>query len=195
MPDQRPGGLLADRNRSVLVVVDFQEKFRSVIHEADAVLGNLVRLVQAATILRVPILVTEQYPAGLGRTVPDLRQVLGDTEYIEKTTFGCFGEPKFIGRLEGLEVDTLVVAGIEAHVCVAQTALQAIEHGYRVHAVADAIGSRAPDCARIGLDRMRQSGVMVSCTEMTLFEWLGKAGSPEFKEVQRLIKEQPTLKG
>jgi nicotinamidase-related amidase len=187
VPEREKGSRLAKRDRTAFLVVDFQEKFMPVIPEAEAILAHLVRICRAARILRVPLLVTEQYPKGLGQTVPELWPYLDGVERIEKVCFSCFGEPKFTGMLEGLKVDTLILAGIEAHVCVAQTAFDAIEAGYQVHILEDAVGSRDPRNARIALDRLREAGAVISSTEMALFELLGRAGTPEFKEIQQLV--------
>ena len=179
---------MAEREGSAILIVDCQEKFRPVIPGLDRIVENLVLLIRAARVLRVPILVTEQYPKGLGSTLPELTSHLDGIKVIEKTSFSCFGEPKFIGRLRGMRVRTLIVGGLEAHICVAQTALHALQMGYRVHILADAVGARNDGSVRVAFDRLKMSGATVSSVEMALFELLGRAGTPEFKEIQSMLK-------
>lgn len=188
MPEHTHKGGIAGRERTAILVIDFQEKLVPVIPDAVMIQANLVILAKAAGILGVPLLVTEQYPKGLGSTVPALAEELGEVARIEKTSFSCFGEPFFVDNLRRTGVDTLILGGVEAHVCVAQTALEALDAGYKVHILADAVGSRNPEHAKIALERLRDAGGQISCTEMALFELLGKAGTPEFKQIQSLIK-------
>ncbi len=179
---------LADRKRICLLVVDLQESLRRAVAEADRTVENCARLAAGARILGVPALVTTQYAARLGATVPQVAEALGEFEPLDKMTFSCCGAPGFLGRLAGLGRDTLVVCGVEAHVCVLQTALDLLGHGYRVHVVADAVASRAPENRVLALERMRAAGAVVSSTEMVLFELLREAGTPEFRAVQALVK-------
>jgi len=188
VPDRCGAGILAERDRSVFLVVDFQEKLVPHVADAQDILANLIRLCRAAEILRIPLLVTEQNPGGLGPTVAELEPHIRGVERIEKMTFSCFGEPRFLKRLEELNVDTLLIGGIEAHVCVAQTALHAILRGFQVHILVDAVGSRNPTVARIAVSRLKEAGAIVTCTEMALFELMGRAGTPEFKEILKLVK-------
>ena len=188
MPEQAHQGGILERECTAILVIDFQERFLPVIPDAEKIQANLVLLAKAARILNIPLLVTEQYPKGLGPTVTALAAELGSAQRIEKTSFSCFGEDAFADNLGRTGVDTLILGGVEAHVCVAQTALGALDKGYRVHILADAVGSRNPEHARIALERLRDAGAVISCTEMALFELLGKAGTPEFKQIQSLIK-------
>lgn len=188
MPDQKTRCSLAQRSQTVLLVVDFQEKFRPVIANFGGILEKLILATRSAGILKVPIMVTEQYPKGLGTTVEELQPFLAGVERITKTDFSCFKEGRFLEELRKVQVDTLILGGVEAHVCVAQTALHAVSEGYQVHVLEDAVGSRNPEHAGIALKRLREAGVVISCTEMAVFELLGCAGTLEFKEVQKLIK-------
>jgi nicotinamidase-related amidase len=172
-------GLLS-RDRTALVVVDVQEGFRS--YDAFAgVAGACAKLVQAARILGVPIIVSEQYPKGLGHTAPEVG--LQDEPRIEKTVFSAV-------RADGFDLDgaeQAIVCGIEAHVCVSQTVHDLLDDGIEVHVPADAVGSRHElDCQR-GLERMELAGAVVGTVEAALFELLERAGTPEFKAVQKLI--------
>ena len=188
MPDRSARKNVAERESSAFAIVDFQERLVPHIAGHENILANLIRICRGAEILKVPLVVTEQNPKGLGPTVPELNELVEGTKKIEKMTFSCFGEPKFSGRLKGLNVRTLLIGGIEAHVCVAQTALGAISEGFSVHVLVDAIGSRNPANVVTAIDRLREAGAVISSTEMALFELLGRAGTSEFKEVQKLIK-------
>lgn len=174
--------------QTALLIIDVQEKLLPAIFQRERVERNAATLIRAARVLNIPVVVTEQYPAGLGPTAGPLRAVLGDAPVIEKMTFSIFGEPEFVDALGGLHRRTLLVAGIEAHVCVTQSVLDALTAGYTVHVAADATSSRTEANLRFGLDRMRTAGAVVSCTEMALFELLRVAGTPAFKEVLKLIK-------
>jgi len=176
------------RQDAALLVVDVQEKLLPSIFEEERVRGNTLALVRAAQVLGVPVLVTEQYPKGLGKTATDVAEALAGVAAIEKLTFSTFGEPAFVEALKALGRRTLIVVGIEAHVCINQSVLDALSAGYQVHVLADAVSSRTEANWRLGLARMQQAGAVVSSTEMALFELLHVAGTPEFKEVLRLIK-------
>lgn len=158
------------------------------IHGADRVVRNAGTLVRAAGALAVPVLVSEQYPKGLGATVAELRDVLPDDSVIEKITFSCAGEPVFMERLAALRRDRVVLVGAEAHVCVMQTALGLTAAGYKVVLVADAVASRDPANADLAIARLRGHGVEIAGTEMLVFEWMERAGTPTFKSLLPLIK-------
>ncbi len=172
----------------VLIVVDVQEKLLPLVHGWRSVLVNIVKLVKAAKILRIPIVATEQYPKGLGRMVKELSELL-EAQPLEKTTFSCFGAPGFEEEIRRLSARELIIAGIEAHVCILQTALDALRRGYRVVVPADAVGSRRELDWRIALERMRAWGVDVVTAEMLIFELLRDAARPEFKDILKLVKE------
>jgi nicotinamidase-related amidase len=172
-------GLLS-RDRAALVVVDVQESFRPYA-SFEAVAGACAKLLQAARILEVPALVSEQYPKGLGPTAHEVG--LLDEPRIEKTVFSAV-------RAEGFDIDgrgQALVCGIEAHVCVSQTVHDLLARGIEVHVPADAVGSRHAIDYERGLERMQRAGAVVTTVEAALFELLERAGTPEFKEVQKLI--------
>lgn len=174
---------------SVLVVVDVQERLLPAIHDSDRVVRNTGMLLKGAAALSVPVLVTEQYPRGLGPTVEAVRAHLpADTPVIEKITFGSTGEPAFNAAIDGLKRRQIVLCGTEAHVCVLQTALGLRQQGHAVYLVADAVSSRTPANHTAALERMRAAGVTVVTTEMVLFEWMERAGTPVFKVVSALVK-------
>jgi nicotinamidase-related amidase len=171
---------LLERDRAALIVVDVQEGFRPYPVFSE-VADSCAKLMQAARILEVPRLVTEQYPKGLGRTAPEVG--LQDEPRIEKTVFSAARAEGF--DLEGRE--QAIVCGIEAHVCVSQTVHDLLGQGIEVHVPADAVGSRHDVDYNRGLERMERAGAVVSTVEASLFELLERAGTPEFKAIQKLI--------
>jgi nicotinamidase-related amidase len=171
---------LLERGRAALVVVDVQEGFRPYAAFED-VAGGCAKLVRAAHILELPTLVSEQYPKGLGRTAPELG--LTDERPIEKTVFSAVRADGF--DLRGRE--QAIVCGIETHVCVSQTAHDLLDRGVEVHVPADAVGSRHAIDYERGLERLQRAGAIVTTVEAALFELLERAGTPEFKAVQKLI--------
>lgn len=179
---------LARREKSCLLVVDVQERVLRALCDPARVAENCRRLVAGARILGVPILVTTQNAPRLGPTLPELAEALGEFESFDKISFSCCDAEGFMDRLDALEKDTIIVCGMEAHVCVLQTVLDLVENGYRVHVVADAVSSRAPENRQAALEKMRQAGAIVSTTEIVLFELLRRAGTAEFKAVQALVK-------
>ncbi|HEY5999736.1 MAG TPA: hydrolase [bacterium] len=177
-----------DREDAVLLVVDIQERLAAAMAEREKVVANAGHLVAAAKLLDVPVLHTEQYPRGLGPTVPELREALGPALPVEKLTFDCCGEPSFTPALEAAGCSTVIVCGMETHICVLQTVLGLLAQGLAVHVVADAACSRNPDNARVALELMRDAGAVVTCTETVLFQLLVRAGTPQFKAIQARIK-------
>ena len=174
---------LLSAGNAMLVVIDFQAKLMPAIHDGEAVLLNAGRLAEAARLLDVPAVLTEQYPRGLGATVPALADV---ASAVTKMSFDACAEPAFLEAVTGDR--ELVVCGCEAHVCVGQTVLTLLEHRRRVVVVADAIGSRAPRSREIALQRMASHGAEIVTTEMVLFEWLRSAEHPQFRTVSKLIR-------
>jgi nicotinamidase-related amidase len=170
---------------AVLVMIDFQERLVPAMAEKERLMENTIRLARVSRILGIPVLVTEQQK--LGATVPELREALGAPDPVSKVEFGCFSSQGFTERVKALKRNTLILAGIEAHICVAQTALQAVPY-YRVHVVADAVSSRVLQNRDIALRRMEQAGVVLTSTEMVIYELLGKAGTDAFREVLKLVK-------
>ncbi len=180
--------MLIRREQSLLLIVDIQEKLAPAILNADQAIANTAKLIQAAKHLAVPMLASEQYPKGLGLTVPSLRNLLSDEMIFEKSHFSCMTEPRFSDHLKKASRTQIIVCGMEAHVCVLQTALDLQAAGYSAMVVADGVSSRRQESCELGLARMRAAGVTVVSTEMVLFEWIGQAGSVEFKALLPLIK-------
>jgi nicotinamidase-related amidase len=176
------------RSNTALLVVDFQEKLLPAIHERERVVQNAVRLVKGAGVFGLPVLVTEQYRKGLGLTVPELATAVPGFAPIEKLAFSACGAPAIVGALAAQRIRTVLLCGIEAHVCVCQTALDLLERSLAVFVASDAISSRTPENRRAGIDRMCSAGAVMVSTEMALFELLGQAGTDEFKQVLTLVK-------
>lgn len=180
------------RNMSQVLIVDIQDKVIAPIASKQAIVENTSRLIKAADILNIPISVSEQYPQGLGATVKDLSSIFpSQTAVFEKLHFSCMREDSIRHHIQDhrdMARGQVVVAGIEAHVCVLQTVLDLIADGFEVFVVADATGSRAETSHSLAMRRMDRAGAFIADVEMVLFEWLERAGTPEFKPVQALIK-------
>lgn len=179
--------MLLDADRSQLLVVDVQARLLPAMSEPEAVLASGRILLAAAGELGLPVTVSEQYPAGLGQTVPEFVPPPG-TEVLAKTEFSCLRNRAIAERLAGLDRPQLVVLGIEAHVCVLQTVVQAVAEGFTPCVVADGIASRRRENRDLGLARMRAAGATVISTEMAVFEWLGSASAPAFRTLSRLVR-------
>lgn len=174
---------------AVLLLVDMQERLQPAIHGDARLRAKAAALAEGARLLEVPIVVTEQYPKGLGPTVPELQgAVKAAGGALEKTSFACTDDAGVRARLEALGRRTVLLAGVEAHICVLQTAMALQAAGYRVQVVEDAVGSRSPDDKAAGLARLRMEGVEPSTVEMALFEMMGGSRHPRFKDVQALIR-------
>jgi nicotinamidase-related amidase len=174
----------------VLVVVDIQERLFNAMdaERRDDMVANVKILVSAAHRLGVPVLVTEQYPKGLGRTLPEVKTLLAETPPFEKTAFSCAGADGFMDRLRGLGADQVILTGIEAHVCVLLTALDLLGRGLKVSIVADAVCSRRAVNLDIGLAQARQAGAVITATETVVFQLLGSADSDAFRELSKLLR-------
>jgi len=173
-----------------LIVVDIQEKLLPPIFEKERLVKNSQLLIRLAGILKIPALVSTQYARGLGNTIPEIASLLPETEPIDKQMFSCFGSDVFcslIKRLPGHR-NTVMLCGMESHICVTQTALGALREGYVVHVASDAVRSRTEWNWKIGLERMRAAGAVLSSTEMIIYELLRSSGSPAFKELLPYLK-------
>ncbi len=175
-------------NASCLLIVDVQERLIPVVHSPRSVIVGCATLMQAANIIGCPIVVSEQYVRGLGPTVGNLRSLAPQDSCLEKTSFSCASDESIMTRLSSFGRRQVVMAGIETHVCVLQSALGLRENGFEVFVVAEACSSRRPESERAALARMVMCGVHVVTTEMVFFEWLGSKNHPAFKEVQQLVK-------
>ncbi len=173
----------------VLVLVDVQERLMPVMAEKESVLKKAGILLGGAGVMGWDVVATEQYPRGLGATLPEIKSLLPeDQKYIAKTAFSCFGEAAFREELERKDRQTLVLLGVESHVCVYQTALDALSRDYEVIVAADAVSSRDPRNRDLALAQLRHAGAEVIPVESILFKFVGDAGSPFFKAVSALVK-------
>jgi nicotinamidase-related amidase len=180
---------LLDRRRTALAVIDMQEAFRPIIGDFVETAQYVALMVQACKILNVPIIITEQYPKGLGRTVAEIAEHLpAATTPIEKLSFSACGVQEFDTQLRERHAEQVLVCGIEAHICVSQTAHDLLQLGYQVHLLSDAITARLLRNREIALQKLTRSGAILSSLEMAMFELCGGAGTPEFKQVQNLVK-------
>jgi nicotinamidase-related amidase len=179
---------LLDRSRAALAVIDMQEAFGKIIPDFDDMVERIALTVQACGLLKLPIVITEQYPKGLGRTVSAIAGRLPeDSTPIEKLSFSACGAREFDTRLRERHVEQVMLCGIEAHICVSQTAHDLLQNGYQVHLLSDAVSTRLARNRELAIDRMAKAGAIISSIEMALFE-LCPAGTPEFKQMQGLVK-------
>jgi isochorismate hydrolase len=176
---------LLNKDDSILVLIDMQERLIPVISEKEKVLENVVKLIRFSHIIGIPVVLTEQQK--LGPTHPEIRKELMGVRPIPKIEFDCFGSNAFREHIEQINRNSLIIAGIEAHICVAQTAVHAVSD-YTAHVVSDAIASRSPKNVTVALQRMQQCGVTITSTEMVMYELMGKAGTDTFREVLHLVK-------
>ncbi len=174
---------------TLLLVIDVQEKLFRVIHEKEQLLSNLQRLAKGCCLLGIPVLTTEQNPAGLGPTVPELAALMPEAEKVIKYSFSCCAETGFSEKLKATSRSQILICGIESHICVYQTAMDLIDAGFEVQVVSDAVSSRAFQNKELALRRLVAEGVKITGVEMALFELLRTAKSNRFREVSALVKE------
>jgi nicotinamidase-related amidase len=179
-----------EAERCALLVVDIQEKLLPPIFQKDQLVRNAKLLIRAAEALKIPAVVSTQYAKGLGPTVPEIASLLPETDAIDKDRFSCFGSDMFCSLLKRLpgNRNTLLLCGMESHICVMQTALAALREGYIVHVASDAVSSRTEWNWKIGLERMRAAGAVISSTEMMIYELMRASSSPAFKEMLPHLK-------
>jgi nicotinamidase-related amidase len=180
---------ILEKERAVLVIVDVQEAFRRVISDFSPVVGKVCTAIQGGAILGMPIIVTEQYPKGLGHTVEEISLVLPDrTQRFEKSAFGILGDDMTTEHLASLKRKQVVICGLETHVCVSQSCLQLLDAGYEVFLLEDAVASRFESDKATAINRLRSAGVLITTVEAILFEGMRDSKHPNFKEIQGLIK-------
>lgn len=176
------------KDRTAIVLIDYQEKLLAAMHNTEEIIKLVLPFANFISNLKIPVIITEQNPEGIGSTVPEVREGLPGAKVIKKLSFSCFSCLDFVQALEIHSPRNLVIGGIETHVCIEQTALDAIERGFCVHVVADICSSRRQVHHEIGVSKMRDAGAIVTSTESVIFEILERAGTPIFKETLRLIK-------
>jgi nicotinamidase-related amidase len=179
-----------DPDRCALIVIDIQEKLLPPIFAKERLVRNAQLLIRLAGILKMPTLMSTQYSKGLGNAIPEITSMIPDVEPLEKVAFSCFGSDVFCSALKRIpgNRNTVLLCGMETHICVAQTALAALREGYLVHVAADAVSSRTELNWKIGLDRMRAAGAVISSAEMMIYETLRSSGTSEFKDMLKHLK-------
>jgi nicotinamidase-related amidase len=179
-----------DAEQCALVVIDIQEKLLPAVQRREELVRNSRLLIRLVTVLKIPVLLTTQYARGLGATVAEIAELLPHIHAIDKMEFGCFGREEFRCALRELpgQRTTLLLCGMESHICVMQTALAALENGYMVHVVSDAVSSRSEPNWQLGMRRMEAAGCVISSTEMMMYELLQRSGTAHFKEMLPFIK-------
>jgi len=173
-----------------LLVIDIQEKLLPPIHERERLVRNSQLLIRLAKILHMPVIASTQYAKGLGNTVPDVASLLPNGDVVDKLQFSCFGSDVFCSLVKNLpgQRNTMLLCGMETHICVMQTALAALRNGYLVHVASDAVSSRSEWNWKVGLERMRAAGAIISSTEMMIYELLRASGTAAFKEILPHLK-------
>ncbi len=179
---------MLNAENTLVLIIDIQDKLVAALNK-NIIVQNAVKVASAANLLNIPVLLTEQYPKGLGNTVLELKNVLPEnSEIVEKTYFNALLEDGMLEKIKSYGKKQIVLFGIETHICVYQTASALVEEGFEVYVIKDACASRNKYEFKEGIEAMRSNGVKISCVEIALFEWLKGAKNPKFKEVQSLIK-------
>jgi len=175
------------KNNCLLLVVDVQEKFRPAIHGIDIIINNISKLIKVFRLLKIPIMVTEQYPKGLGETVIELDCMIKNKK-IEKVEFSCFDNKEFQKTIKKPNKKNIIIAGIEAHVCVLKTILDGVKNNYNMHMVVDAVSSRKIFDRDIAIKRAEQSNAFITTTEAIIFQLINSSKDEDFKEISNIIK-------
>ena len=183
-----PDKFFLHKQDAILVIIDIQERLAAVMGERQKVITNCLHLINAAGLLQIPVLITEQYPKGLAPTVNEIKDTSEINETIEKIAFNACKEPNFITRISSSGRNKIILTGMETHICVLQTCLGLLEMGYSVNVANDAVCSRTTENYKTGIEFMRDAGAVITCTETILFQLLEKAGTEEFKNISKRIK-------
>lgn len=179
---------MPDIQNCCLVVVDIQGKLAQLMHGKQSLFKNIQILIKSAKILNIPIIWCQQCPKSLGPTTPAIAELLADNEPIDKAGFSCCSQKQFNSNLIDLGRGQILLCGIETHVCIYQTAVDLHRKGYEVEVIADAVSSRTTENKQIAIDKMAVKGIGISSTEMVIFELLGTAEHPNFKQIAKLVK-------
>lgn len=179
---------LMNKNDTLFIVVDFQEKLMPVMSDKESLEEKTCRLAEGMKVLGIPHIVTQQYTKGIGETIPSIAEAVGPFTAIDKISFSCLGNEEFAQQLEAAGRRTAVVCGIEAHICLQQTVLQLLDLGYQVYVPADCVSSRSPRDREQSLARMAAAGAVVTTYESILYELLRDAKAPEFKAISKIVK-------
>lgn len=179
---------LFSRSSSVILLVDYQERFMPILHDNYETIKNIRLLLSGARIYGVPVFYSEQVPQKLGPTINEFKELLEGASYFSKKSMSCCGDESFVKNLKGRNIKQIAVCGIEAHVCVLQTVLDLINYGFQVHLVSDAVTTRLPHNKEIAVEKIKSAGGIISSVETILFEIAYEAGTDEFKRLQQLFK-------
>ncbi|BCB95212.1 hydrolase [Dissulfurispira thermophila] len=177
-----------DINNVLILIIDIQERLANVMKMREDVIKNCLHLIELSRMMNLPVVVTEQYPKGLGQTVTEIKDALPSYQPIEKLTFSCCEEPNFLNEIKRLNKKTIILTGMETHICVLQTCIGLVKEGFNVHVVKDAVCSRTKENHKTGIEFMRDVGAVITCTETVLFQLLKVAGTDEFKAISKRIK-------
>ena len=179
---------LIDREDTLFVVIDFQEKLMPVMHEREILEDRVCRLANGMKKLGIPHIVTQQYTKGIGETIPSIAEAIGKFTPIDKTSFSCMGNEEFVSKLEEADKGTVVACGIESHICLQQTVIQLLAKGYRVYVPVDCVSSRSESDKAWSLERMKEAGAITTTYEAILYELLRDAKAEEFKAISKIVK-------
>lgn len=179
---------MIDKNSCAIVLIDIQEKLTPHIYDNNEIVQNIVTLIKGAKILGIPVVLNEQYKKGLGETIPEIKEVLEEYAPIDKSSFSCCADERSMQKIDSLQREHLIVAGVEAHICVLQSVLGLKNRGYKTYVAIDCIGSRKVLDKEVAVQRMIQEGIRVATLESILFEVVQNAKDEHFKDISRLIK-------
>ena len=179
---------LIDRNDTLFIAIDFQEKLMPAMHEHQVLEDKVCRLASGMKKLGIPHIVTQQYTKGIGETVKPVAEAIGKFDPIDKTSFSCMGNAEFVSQLEAADKETIVACGIEAHICLQQTVIELLAKGYRVYVPVDCASSRSIEDKRVAMERMRSAGAVITTYEAVLYELLRDAKAEEFKAISKIVK-------
>lgn len=179
---------LINRDDAVLVIIDCQTKLMPAINNADELEKTICKMTKGASVLGLPVIVTQQYTKGLGPTVDSLNEILGDYEPVEKTTFSAMGAPEFAARIRECGKKNIIMTGVETHICVEQTTLELLGAGYNVYLIQDCVGSRKDNDKNIACNRMAAAGASITTYEAILYELMRDAKNENFKSISAIVK-------
>nr|MBN2276623.1 hydrolase [candidate division Zixibacteria bacterium] len=175
-------------DKAVLVVVDIQGKLATLMHNREVFYQNVIRMINGARALEIPILWNEQLPDKLGETIPEIKEVLRDKKPLIKKSFSCCGNPDFVDQLKQLKCKQVLLVGMETHICIYRTALDLLHDGYKVYLVTDAVASRVPENKQLGIEVIKERGGLMTSVEMALFEIFDTAEGDKFKQMVQIVK-------
>jgi len=179
---------MLEADSTMLLIIDVQDRLYRVTHGKEALAGAIEKLIRGTRIFGIPLIVTEQYPRGIGPTIPEIAALLDGVPVISKMSFNCLSEPAFLEAFRNINRRQVLIAGIESHVCVYQTTVDLLDRGYEVQIVADGVSSRTAWSRDLGIQRMRDEGAKITSAEMILFELVKTAAADKFREISQIIK-------